>query len=282
MGSVGIKEGVMSEQHASTRATVGAHASDASLGSAASFAARHDDVDPVTILAHDLRNYLTPVYGHLGTLYARAQHEEREHDLRAAERGRQALDYALLLLTNVLEASRMEQNLFESATRPLNLSLLVRQSAEVFDTQMRPVVVRGPEQLIVRGDSERLRQIVHNLLANAVRHSPEGAPISVQLTAERRECGVWALLRIHNYGAPIPPQMMSHLFERYVVGPGSRGLGLGLYVARVLAEAHGGALNAQSERDSGTSFVLALPLLSTDREAASEGTPNDEIPSSTH
>jgi two-component system OmpR family sensor kinase len=72
---------------------------------------------------------------------------------------------------------------------------------------------------------------------------------------------------VKDQGPGIPPELMPRLFERFAKGPGSKGLGLGLYLVRSIAEAHGGSLTVQSEPGKGTLFVLALPI----RDAQDEG-----------
>ncbi len=223
--------------------------------------ARHDaDVDPLTILAHDLRNYLTPVSAHLATLYKRGQQEQRDPDMHAASRGRQALDYALLLIADMLDATRLEHGLFDLHLAPLDLSLLAQQTAEVFETSRSPIVLCMPETVIVPADRERLRQVLHNLFANAVAHSPCGMAVSVELCTEQRDHAKWAVLTIRNGGPAIPAHLLPHIFGRFAAGPNSQGLGLGLYLAHGIVEAHGGTLTAHSNDGAGTCFVLRLPL----------------------
>lgn len=218
------------------------------------------DVEHITILAHELRNYLTPAYSHLGMLLRRAQQEQREQDIRAAVRGRQALDHALLLISNLLEEQRAARGLFELRTQPCDLSLVVRQAADVFDTGDRPIILRTCERVILSADRERVRQVLHNLLANALRHAPGGAPITLDLHTERRGRDGWATLIVHNTGPAIPAHLLPQLFHRFAAGPESPGLGLGLYLARGIAEAHGGMLTVHSSDGRGTRFVLTLPL----------------------
>lgn len=156
---------------------------------------RQADVDQLTVLAHELRNYLTPSYAHLTALYARAQRDQRAQDMRAATRGRQALDAALTLIANLLEAARMERGVFDLTVQPLNLCQLVEQAVETFDTEVTPIVARVPDALIVHADRERLRQVMHNLLANARTHSPRGGLVTLELTTEWRDRAAWACWR---------------------------------------------------------------------------------------
>lgn len=123
-------------------------------------------------------------------------------------------------------------------------------------------------QLEVRGDcngfwdEERLAQVLSNLVANALQHSPPGTPVSVHLE------GVESLLRVevHNAGPPIPAALRSHLFEPFHRSessaskpPRAGGLGLGLYIVAQIVQAHGGTVEVSSTVEEGTSFVLLLP-----------------------
>lgn len=221
---------------------------------------RAAEVDHITILAHDLRNYLAPAYAHLTALYGRAYREQREVDMRAAACGKQALDHALALAEHLLDAARIEHGLLDMNLEPLNLSRFVQHTAVLFESGDRPITVRVPETLLVLADRDRLRQVLHNLLANALAYAPRGEPITLELVPERHADAGWAVLLVCNRGPVIPAHMVAKLFQRFSAGPGSRGLGLGLYLARGIVEAHGGTLTAYSHPSAGTCFTVALPL----------------------
>jgi two-component system sensor histidine kinase KdpD len=110
---------------------------------------------------------------------------------------------------------------------------------------------------LVSCDYGQVDQIVTNLLENATRHTPDGTPIEVRLTAERD----LARLEVIDHGAGIPAAERERLFQPFERGrtraPGS---GLGLSIARGLAEAHGGHLDVDDNRAHGTSFCLTLPV----------------------
>jgi signal transduction histidine kinase len=109
-------------------------------------------------------------------------------------------------------------------------------------------------------DADRLRQVLWNLVANALKHSPAGLPVVVEVSRQERESGSWALLTVTDQGSGVPPHLLPRLFERFVKGSGSSGLGLGLYLARRIAGAHGGTLEVHSSPGKGARFDLALPL----------------------
>jgi signal transduction histidine kinase len=92
-----------------------------------------------------------------------------------------------------------------------------------------------------------------------VQHSPQGAPVNVMVSVERRDDRRWGRLEVHDGGPGIPVDLMPRIFDRFTAGPASQGLGLGLYLARRIAVAHGGELTADSPPDKGARFLLRLP-----------------------
>jgi len=113
--------------------------------------------------------------------------------------------------------------------------------------------------LWVQGDGTRLRQLVSVLLDNAIKYSPDGSTISLTLQKIDRQ----ARLTVSNPGEPIPPDKLSHLFERFYRADASRGeqtgFGLGLSIAAAIAKEHKAALKAESDSNS-TRFTLTIPL----------------------
>ena len=98
-------------------------------------------------------------------------------------------------------------------------------------------------------------------MSNGVQHSPEGVPVSVRIWTESLEGNRWVRLEVRDEGPGIPTDILPHIFERYVSSRRSTGLGLGLYLARRIAEAHGGELTVASEPGKGACFTLRLPCL---------------------
>ena len=215
----------------------------------------------VTVLAHDLRNYITPLKGRLSIILDRANREHRPRDVEDAEAAARAVRRLQALITDLLDVARLDQGVFSLSREPLNLVTLVEEATGVMQTGKLDILLRVPDELRVEADPERLKQALENLLANALRHSPKGVPVDVELGSERRDDGEWAVLTIRDQGPGIAPELMPRLFTRFASGPDSPGLGLGLYLARSIAEAHGGTLTVTSSPGQGTSFQLALPAL---------------------
>ena len=213
----------------------------------------------VAALAHDLRNPLQAVSGQLGMLRNRARREGQDRYLENAEAGLAALARVERMIANLLDASRLEGGLFALSPRPVDLCALVTETAQSLDTDGNPIAVHSPEEVPALVDPERLRQALENLLANAVRHSPKGVPVDLTVATETRDGGEWATIAVRDGGPGIPADLRAHLFARFAAGPDSRGLGLGLYLARGIAEAHGGTLTLDGTGPTGTTFQLALP-----------------------
>ncbi len=214
----------------------------------------------IAVLAHDLRTPLTPARGYLDLLQRSAARDGRRDDLRYAAQGLLALGRVQEMIAALLDAGRLAQDLFALDPRPVDLAALARVTVEALRTPEADLTVRGPRVLVAEHvDPERLRQALENLLGNALAHAPTGTPVVVEVAQERREDETWAVLCVRDTGPGIPPALLPTLFDRFALGPASTGLGLGLYLARGIAQAHGGTLSVESRLGAGTTFRLALP-----------------------
>ena len=213
----------------------------------------------LTIMAHDVRNYLTPIRGHLDLIERRARRENREQDVLNATLATGALSRLNGLISNLLDIARLNQGIFSINPQPLNLVDLVQEVAAAFRTVETLIQIQAPQEVVISADPDRLHQLLENLLANAVQHAPKKTPVEVSVDTERRDDGIWAVLIVANQGPGIPPDLLSHLFQPFISGSNSRGLGLGLYLASRIAGVHNGTLTVDSAPGEGTRFTLSLP-----------------------
>ncbi|MCY1016872.1 sensor histidine kinase [Pyxidicoccus sp. MSG2] len=217
----------------------------------------------IGMLGHDLRNPLNALSMSAQQLQRRGGLDERQANLT----GR--------ILTSAERMDRMIRQLLDFARARLGGGIPVtRAPCDVFDVVRRSVdELRASHpgrlvQLEVLGDgrgdwdSDRLEQAVGNLLANALKYSPEDSLVSVH--AESGPKG--AVLRVHNQGPPIPAEELPHVFSAWRRGRKSRpeggsagGLGLGLYIASQIIRGHGGAVDVDSSAPGGTTFTVRLP-----------------------
>lgn len=145
----------------------------------------------------------------------------------------------------------------------------VREVRSLTDRREIEMHVQTPDEAPYEGDEALLHRLVINLLDNAIKYSPPASRVDVRLV---REIAVYRL-EVENEGPPIPPDIQPHVFDRFVRGESSRareaasdsesltsGAGLGLSIARWIADAHGGVLELARSDQSGTVFVLTLPF----------------------
>lgn len=214
----------------------------------------------LTIMAHDLRNYLTPLKGLISLIQRRARREKREQDLHDATVANTTLSRLDHLIRDLLDVARLNQGLFSLSPEPMNLVDLVQETVSAFSTVETRIQVQTPQEVVLFADPDRLRQVLENLLANAIKHAPKKTPVIVKVDSETRSDDWWVTLTVSNEGSEIPPDLLPHLFHPYVTGSNSTGLGLGLYLANSIAAAHEGTLTVSSPPGEGVHFTLSLPM----------------------
>jgi signal transduction histidine kinase len=218
--------------------------------------------DFVSLVSHELRTPMAAVIGSARTLQQRWRElspEQRESflELIAGETGRLAT-----LIGDVLDTSRIEAGTFSFRFTDVDLGELVRDSvatAQVGQDEVRLLAeVRDPLPR-VRGDFERLRQVLMNLIDNAVKYSPPNGQVEVRAYGEDGRVRV----DVSDRGPGIAREDQGLIFEKFgrVAGGGAHrpGTGLGLFIARSIAEAHGGSLDVWSAPEQGSTFILDLP-----------------------
>ncbi|OJV90270.1 MAG: hypothetical protein BGO39_02240 [Chloroflexi bacterium 54-19] len=224
----------------------------------------------VTIIAHDLRNYFAIVAGHLGILKRKVLRrkdavkgkppdpwEINEGDIDSVDNVFNQLNR---MVEDLLDVSRLESGPFYIDKELFDVVGLVKEIANTFSTVTNPVQVVAPSELYLSADPRRLRQAIENLLTNALNFSPTNKPVELIVTTATQANTTWAVLTVGDKGRGIDPEVLPHLFKRFVKTPGSTGLGLGLYLARQIALAHGGTLAVESMPGKGTTFIFSLPL----------------------
>lgn len=219
---------------------------------------RHRE-DSLALVAHKLRQTAARITSVTGAIAARRDVDGIVSEARIAldhqarELQRMAED---VLDVNVLEARRVRLSVAE-----VDLTELVTDVArEIGRGQVRLVVQADP--VVVEGDQDRLRVMVGHLVTNALKYSPAGAPILVTVASGDAE----ARIVVKDSGVGFSPADLTVLFQKYgqaqtAKPTGAQGVGLGLYVTRLLAEAHGGRVSAASVGPGqGATFQLSLPV----------------------
>ncbi|HET9531788.1 MAG TPA: response regulator [Blastocatellia bacterium] len=226
---------------------------------------REKDVFLAT-LSHELRTPLTPILGWARLLRSgKADQSLMSQGLDAIERNAKL---QTRLIDDLLDVSRIVMGKLSFDKEPTDLRSVVeaavetvRDKAKARDIELK-VAVPG-EPVIVQGAPVRLQQIVWNFLSNAIKFTPKGGAVSIEVIRSREE----ARVAVSDTGAGIAPDFLPHVFEAFRQADESLtrrhgGLGLGLAIVKRLAELHGGRVCAESEGlGKGTRFTCILPCV---------------------
>ncbi|MHB1132355.1 MAG: PAS domain-containing protein [Chloroflexota bacterium] len=221
--------------------------------------------DFVRAVSHDLRQPLTVIQGQAQLLRALLQKrgiEEREH--RSLEGLTVSAKRMGNMIADMVEVTRLETGQLLLDCVPLDLysyALDVAQRLAVGDDAGRVHVEPPPTPPLARADEERLERVLTNLIGNALKYSPGGTPVTVCFQRRGNE----VITTVSDLGRGIPAADLPHILERYYRAQAERerrseGLGLGLYISRLIVEAHGGRLWVESQLCQGSSFYFSLPV----------------------
>ncbi len=226
----------------------------------------------LAMATHELRTPLTPLAGYMDLLNKGfASGTDAARMARYANIAQQELRRLRRMVDDLLDVSRLQAGKLSIVPSPTNLTALVPRVVDNVTVLAvgHPIRLDLPDEpIVVRGDELRLEQVLFNLLTNALTYAPESA-IEVRLS---RTDGM-AELQVQDYGPGIVATALPHLFTRfYQVSHGTHssreGMGLGLYIAREIVQAHGGTISVDSALNVGTTFTVRLPLLETEQEQA--------------
>ncbi len=218
----------------------------------------------VSVVSHELKTPVALIKGYAETL----RRDDANWDPAIIRDGLEVIvdeaDRLTDLIESLLEASRLQAGALKLQLSEVALDQLARVLIEQFKTQttIHTLVADFPDDFpCLRGDEERLRQVLSNLISNAIKYSPKGGEIRVS----GKRLGDHVRLRVSDHGPGIAPDDLPHIFDRFYRGDGEltrrvKGTGLGLFLTRAIVEAHGGTITVDSVLDQGTTFTVTLPI----------------------
>jgi two-component system, chemotaxis family, CheB/CheR fusion protein len=220
----------------------------------------------LAMLSHELRNPLSAVVSAASVM--RSPHLSSQTAHQAREIIERQSRHMTRLLDDLLDVTRITRGGIELRKQDVDLRDVIAAGIETLapvlqERQARVVTETGPDMLAVRGDPDRLQQVIVNLISNAVRYSPSGKPVRISGRIERG----MVVLSVKDEGRGIPHNMLSEIFELFVqsdkgLDRAGGGLGIGLTLVRQIVELHGGIVSAHSQGPgTGSEFVVRFPLL---------------------
>jgi PAS domain S-box-containing protein len=236
-------------------------------------------------VSHELRTPLATIKGYSTLIldyYARLDPDETRDYLKSIDI---STDRLTKLVDNLLDTSRMEAGLLKLEKSPTNITQLIKgvgTEASVRADQYHFMVKSVKRPLKVNIDARRIRQVLDNLIDNAVKYSPPGTEI--QLSAGK--LGNDVLVSVTDQGPGIPTGELKNIFERMYrieqrMYSGAEGIGLGLYICQKLVQSHGGRIWAESAPGGGSTFRFTLPITGAKKKTKaiteSKGLPDRKV-----
>lgn len=218
----------------------------------------------VSVISHELKTPVALIKGYASTL----AREDAQWDQATVREGLQVIgeesDRLNALINNLLDASRIQAGAFTLERGDVALPKLAARVVESFrsQTDKHAFVLDFPSEFPpVLGDEERLRQVLNNLVSNAIKYAPQGGEIRVGGWSEEQQATVY----VADQGIGIPAGEQGKLFQRFYrvdssLRRSTQGAGLGLYLCRSIVEAHGGRIWLRSEPGKGTTVFFTLPV----------------------
>ena len=211
-------------------------------------------------VAHELRTPLSVIQAQLEAIEDGIYPADREH-LAPIHEQTHALER---LIDDVRTVALADAGSLTIDRQPTELDALIREMAAAFEPQAHAdgieMAVELPRTMpLVPLDAARIRQVLGNLIGNALRHTPAGGQIVVSTSVTGSPPSAVEVAVTDN-GSGIAPELLPHVFERFAKAADSTGTGLGLAIARDLVHAHGGTIKAESQPGAGTTMRFTLPL----------------------
>ena len=221
----------------------------------------------LSIVSHELRTPLTPIKGWVGLLRGPMNEEAKRAALDIIERN---LNIQVQIISDILDTSRITAGKLNLNLNIISLIPLIQESAEVVhgaakEKNIAFFVSFLADEILVQGDALRLHQIIWNLLTNALKFTPAGGRIELQMRSKMASEPFVEII-VRDNGIGIKSEFLPHIFERFLQADSSHtrqhgGLGLGLNIVHNLVEMHGGSVEAHSAGENkGATFTVRLPL----------------------
>lgn len=208
-------------------------------------------------VSHELRTPLTIIKGFCVTLLRESPPPDQQRSLQVIDR---QTDYLTRLVTDLLELSRSQAGSLQLQIQSVDVVDLAQEVVESLkpragEQNINLLMAKGTESAMAEVDVERIRQVMYNLLDNALKHTDPGGKVTLSIHTDDTRITI----QVKDNGRGIPSEKLPYVFDSFFqVEPQAPGVGLGLAVVKELVEAHGGTISVESEAGKGSTFTVSL------------------------
>jgi two-component system NtrC family sensor kinase len=219
--------------------------------------------DFIHTVSHDLRSPLTAILGYMELIERTGPLNENQLDFLRRLQG--SVQHITNLVNELLDLGRLEAG-FDTRREAVHLENVLKYSLDVFDGQVKKKKIKLTTTIAkdlkpVRANPIRIRQMLDNLIGNAIKYTPAEGKVSVVMAMEENQ----VMVRIEDSGPGIPPEEQTRIFEKFYRAtnrPESvEGSGLGLAIVKSIVDSHQGRVWVESKAGEGSTFVVLLPAL---------------------
>lgn len=219
--------------------------------------------DFIAMVSHELKTPLTSVKAYIQLMQRKFTDSEDENFSKMLDRTDLQIRKMIEMINGFLDISRLEAGKIYINREMFDLALLLKEvEEESTSTNNSHLLIFDPiEAVNVNADKNKIGQVVHNLISNAVKYSPKGSAITISCTSDNE----FAYVNVKDHGQGIKPEDAAHIFDRYYRVETNNmqsisGFGIGLYLCAEIISHHKGTISVKSEFGKGSDFMIALPL----------------------
>jgi signal transduction histidine kinase len=224
----------------------------------------------INIAAHELRTPIQPILGLTEAMYSKINDEKQLEILETIIRNAKRLKR---LTDNLLDITKIENQSLLLNKKKLNLNILIAEVLKDYvnkqkNSQQKEEIVydfKHKDDIIIEGDRDRLSQVIHNLLDNALRFTTTHKQQMIFVITEKKKKEEVVIVSVKDTGECISEKILSKLFTKFATSDPTAGTGLGLYICKNIIEAHGGRIwgeNNSDEKGATFRFTLPIPVIS--------------------
>jgi len=219
--------------------------------------------DFIGMVSHELKTPLTSMKGYIQILLSKLRKQEDEFILGALQKANGQISKMTSMINGFLNISRLESGKIHIEHQIFDLALLIKESEEesLATISSHTIIYDQVETTFVDADRDKIGQVIHNLISNAVKYSPQGSIINIACIIDNGT----AKITVKDHGMGIKPEDIDKIFDRYYRVDGDHmfsisGFGIGLYLCAEIIKRHHGQVWVESEFGKGSTFGFSLPL----------------------